>query len=415
MLTQVPVQPKSLQDYRPVVGDDVIDRLYALAEPLRGARVVHVNATAYGGGVAEILQSLVPLMRDVGLDARWEVIEGSDEFFNVTKTMHNGLQGMDVPFEEEHRAIWVRYNRLNAENFSGPYDFAVIHDPQPAGLHHFTAGKPARHWIWRCHIDTSAPTPAFWEFLVPYLNGYGAGIFTMREYVGPGLHFPHLAIIAPTIDPLSPKNRSMSSDEARRVVARFGVDTERPLMLQVSRFDPWKDPLGVIDAYRLVKAHVPELQLALVGSMASDDPEGWSLYDRTLRHAGEDFDIHVLHNFHGVGNEEVNAFQTAADVVVQKSLREGFGLVVTEALWKGKPVVGGRAGGIPLQVIEGQTGFLVESVEACADRVLYLLRFPEERARMGERGREHVRRHFLITRLLEDYLRLFLQMEGQSA
>ncbi|MDQ7029207.1 MAG: glycosyltransferase [Ardenticatenia bacterium] len=414
MLTQVPVQSKSLQVYRPVVGDNVVDRLYALAEPLRGARVVHVNATAYGGGVAEILQSLVPLMRDVGLDAHWHVIEGSDEFFNVTKAMHNGLQGMDVPFDQGQQAVWVRYNRLNAAHFSGPYDFIVVHDPQPAGLRHFTGGRPGRHWLWRCHIDTSTPTPAFWKFLVPYLSEYEAGIFTMREYVGPGLRFSHLAIIAPTIDPLSPKNRPMSAEEARRIVARFGVDTERPLMLQVSRFDPWKDPLGVIDAYRLVKARVPELQLALVGSMASDDPEGWYFYDRTLRHAGEDFDIYVLHNYHGVGNEEVNAFQTVADVVVQKSVREGFGLVVTEALWKGKPVVGGRAGGIPLQVIDGQTGFLVESVETCADRVLHLFQHPEERARMGGRGREHVRRHFLITRLLEDYLRLFRRLEGMD-
>ena len=414
MLTQVPVSPKSLQAYRSVAGEEAVERILALAEPLRGARVVHVNATAYGGGVAEILQGLVPLMRDVGLEAEWQVIEGADEFFNVTKAMHNGLQGMDVPFTEEMQAIWRRYNQLNAERFEGEYDFVVVHDPQPAGLRTYTGGAHGRHWIWRCHIDTSAPNPAFWEFLVPFLNAYEAGIFTMREYVGPGLNFPHLAIIAPTIDPLSPKNRPMPLEEAREVVARFGVDPDRPLILQVSRFDPWKDPLGVIDAYRLVKQEVPEVQLALVGAMASDDPEGWFYYDKTLRHAGEDFDIHVLHNFHGVGNEEVNAFQTAADVVVQKSRREGFGLVVTEALWKGKPVVGGRAGGIPLQVLDGQTGFLVTSVEECAEKVLYLLRHPDERAHMGKAAREHVRRHFLITRLLADYLSLFRTLEGDE-
>lgn len=414
MLHQVPVSPKSLSAYRPVAGEEAVERILALAEPLRGARVVHINATAYGGGVAEILQTLVPLMRDAGLEAEWQVIEGADEFFTVTKAMHNGLQGMEVPFTEEMQAIWRRYNQLNAERFEGEYDFVVVHDPQPAGLCFYTGGRNGRHWIWRCHIDTSAPNPAFWEFLVPYLNVYEAGIFTMREYVGPGLRFPHLAIIAPTIDPLSPKNRSMSPEEARQVAARFGVDPNRPLIVQVSRFDPWKDPLGVIDAYRLVKQQVPEVQLALVGAMAADDPEGWFYYDKTLRHAGEDSDIYVLHNFHGVGNEEVNAFQTAADVVVQKSLREGFGLVVAEALWKAKPVVGGRAGGIPLQVIDGQTGFLVESVKACAEKVLYLLQRPEERARMGQAGREHVRRHFLVTRLLADYLSLFHTLEEST-
>ncbi len=414
MLHRVPVEAKALSAYAAVVGDAVLSELQALAAPLKGARVVHINATAYGGGVAEILATLVPLMRDLGLEAEWQVIEGAPEFFNVTKAMHNGLQGMDVPFTEEMQRIWQQYNERNAAQFEGEYDFVVVHDPQPAGLLHYTGGRGGRHWIWRCHIDTSHPNPVFWDFLVPYLNAYEAGIFTLKEYVGPGLHFPHLAIIPPSIDPLSPKNAAMSDEEARAIVARFGVDVKRPLVVQVSRFDPWKDPLGVIDCYRLVKREVPDVQLALVGAMASDDPEGWFYYDRTLRHAGEDFDIHVLHNFHGVGAWEVNAFQRAADVVVQKSIREGFGLVVSEAMWKGKPVVGGRAGGIPLQILDGKTGFLVDSVEACAARVVYLLRHPEEARRMGAAARERVRRHFLITRHLADYLRLFLRLEGRQ-
>jgi trehalose synthase len=404
--------PKHLDDYLPIVGEETIRDIRSLAEPLRGAWVLHVNSTAFGGGVAEILGTLVPLMRDVGLDAEWQVIYGDDEFFNVTKAMHNGLQGMGIPFTDAMKETWRRYNELNAGKLEGEYDFVVVHDPQPAGLLHFTGGRHADSWIWRCHIDTSHPNMEFWNFLAPYISEYPSLIFTMREYAGPGVHPERLEVIAPTIDPLSPKNLPMPLDEARSVVSSYGFDTTRPLVVQVSRFDPWKDPLGVIDCYRIVKREIPGVQLALVGSMAADDPEGWDYYDRTVRHAGEDFDIRILHNFHGIGNREVNAFQTAADVVVQKSVREGFGLVVTEALWKGKPVVGGNVGGIPLQVIDGETGFLVESVEECAEKVLFLLRNPEVSERMGAAAREHVRRNYLSTRHLADYLRLFGSMSG---
>lgn len=411
MLPQVEVKQKQLADYGPIVGEEAITEIRALAEPVRGARVVHINATAFGGGVAEMLVTLVPLMRDVGLDAGWQVIEGTDEFFNVTKACHNGLQGMDIPFTEEMKAIWRRYNEMNAQKFEGEYDFVIVHDPQPAGLLHYHGHAGGKHWAWRCHIDTSHPNPAYWDFFAPYISEYQAGIFTMEQYVGPGASFKHLAIITPKIDPLSPKNVPMAEDRAREIVARFGIDTGRPLITQVSRFDPWKDPLGVIDAYRIVKAQVPEVQLALVGSMATDDPEGWYYLDKTSRHAGEDDDIYILHNFHGVGASEVGAFQTASDVVIQKSTREGFGLVVTEALWKGKPVVGGNAGGIPLQVIDGQTGFLVNSVEECGEKALYLLRHPEEAQQMGRAAREHVRQNFLSTHHLADYLRLFHRLQ----
>jgi len=410
MLRTVEIARKSLDAYRPIVGEEVVENIRALAEPLRGARVVHVNATAFGGGVAEILHTLVPLMRDVGLDASWQVINGADEFFSVTKAMHNGLQGMDIPFTSEMQAIWQEYNKLNAREFDGAYDFVVVHDPQPAGLRHFNNGTRAKTWIWRCHIDTSHPNPAYWQFLAPYIAEYDAAIFTMKEYVGPGVTFRHLAIIPPTIDPLSPKNAPIPLDEAQSIVEHYGFDLSRPLLLQVSRFDPWKDPLGVIDCYRLVKRRIPEVQLALVGVMATDDPEGWDYLDRTIRHAGEDYDVRILHNFHGVGPREVNAFQTVADVVIQKSLREGFGLVVTEAMWKGKPVVGGNVGGIPLQIVDGETGFLVNSVEECAERALWLLQHPEESRRMGEAARERVRKHFLVTRLLADYLALFARV-----
>ncbi|MGQ9467903.1 MAG: glycosyltransferase [Anaerolineae bacterium] len=410
MLPQVEVGEKRLADYLPIVGEEAIAEIAELAAPLRGARVVHINATAFGGGVAEILQTLVPLMRDVGLEAEWRVIEGADEFFNVTKACHNGLQGMDIPFTEGMKAVWQRYNEMNAARLEGGYDFIVVHDPQPAGLLHYRGRAAAKHWVWRCHIDTSRPNPAYWDFFAPYITAYDAGIFTMEQYVGPGVNFPVLTFSPPTIDPLSPKNRPMAMDRARATVARYGLDTGRPLITQVSRFDPWKDPLGVIDAYRIVKERVPGLQLALVGSMAADDPEGWQYLDRTIRHAGEDFDIHILHNFHGVGPLEVGAFQVVSDVVIQKSIREGFGLVVAEALWKGKAVVGSNVGGIPLQIIDGRTGFLVTNVEECADKVTYLLEHPDVATKMGEAGHEHVRHHFLSTRELADYLRLFRQL-----
>lgn len=412
MLETVKLPEKSLDDYRPVVGDDVIDRLREQAKPLRGARVVHVNATAYGGGVAEILQTLVPLMRDVGLDAHWQVIEGTDAFFNVTKAMHNGLQGMDLPFTKEMQAVWERYNRINAKKFVDDFDLVVVHDPQPAGLCRFTEHQGDRRWIWRCHIDTSTPDARYWDFLAPLIADHPSSIFTMKQYIGPGIDAKTVTIIPPSIDPLSPKNTPMDAPEADAAVRGYGLDPQRPLLVQVSRFDPWKDPLGVIDAYREVKQAVPEAQLALVGSMAPDDPEGWDYYDRTLRRAGEDFDIRVLHNFHGVGNREVNAFQTAADVVIQKSTREGFGLVVTEALWKGKPVIGGRVGGIPLQIVDGQTGYLVDDAAGCAQRAIALLSNPTESKRMGQAAVEHVRQHFLSTRHLADYLTLFRTLKG---
>jgi trehalose synthase len=396
MLESVAVEPKTLSEYESIVGESALSEISQLVKPIKGARIVHINATAFGGGVAEILMALVPLMQDLGLEAEWQVIEGSDDFFNVTKASHNGLQGMVIPFDDSMKAIWKKYNQINAERFEGNYDYVVVHDPQPAGLLHYHGRDGGNHWIWRCHIDTSHPNKDFWSFYAPYFDQYDAGIFTMKQYAGPGVEFDPLAIIAPTID-----------DAARQVVTNFGIDLDRPLITQVSRFDPWKDPVGVIDAYRIVKQKVPETQLALVGSMATDDPEGWYFLDKTSRHAGEDPDIFILHNFHGVGGYEVGCFQTVSDVVIQKSTREGFGLVVTEGLWKGKPVIGGNVGGIPLQIIDGETGFLVDSIESCAEKAILLLQDPELSRRMGEAGREHVRTNYLITRHLRDYLQLF--------
>ncbi len=418
MFSSVPVTAKHLNDYRAIVGDGPIDEILALAEPLRGARVLHVNATAFGGGVAELLMTLVPLMQDIGLDADWQVIRGADEFFDVTKAMHNTLQGMYIEWTPAMREIWMRYNRMNAESFDQDYDYVVIHDPQPAGLLHYKTeidGKrPAGKWVWRCHIDLTEAQEDVWDVLRPHVQRHDAAIFTLDSYVKRDLldelGDPRIFTAPPAIDPLSTKNVPLDPDTVRDILHRYGVDTERPFITQVSRFDPWKDPLGVIDAYRICKKEVPGLQLVLVASMANDDPEGWTWYERVVRRVGEDYDIHVLSNLNGVGNVEVNAFQTAAAVVIQKSIREGFGLVVTEGLWKGRPVVAGNAGGIPLQVIYGKTGYLVNTTEECANRVLYLLRNPAKARRLGENAREHVRQNFLITRYLRDYLRVFSSM-----
>lgn len=418
MLQQVGVDVKSLRHYAPFVGEDVVEQIYHLAEPLRGARVLHLNATAYGGGVAELLTSIVPLMTDVGLDVEWRVIYGTDAFFNVTKAMHNALQGEPLCLSAEAQQRYLEVNQLNSEAFRGEYDFVIVHDPQPAALLHFLPNRrSSRHWIWRCHIDTSQPNTAVLDFLKPFLECYDAAIFTLPRFVPEAVSFPRLFFITPTIDPLTPKNQPLSLEEARRIVGCYNIDVNRPLITQVSRFDPWKDPLGVIDAYKIVRTEMPEVQLALVGSMASDDPQGWDYYERTVRHAGNDYDIHILHNFHGVGNVEVNAFQRVSDVVVQKSTREGFGLVVTEALWKGRAVVAGNVGGIPLQVMDGQTGYLVEDKISCAERVYHLLKRPDLRQRLGHEGQKHVGEHFLSPRHVRDYLRLFtelLETAGES-
>ncbi len=413
MLQPVAVTTKSLRDYAPFVGEELIEDIYQLARSLRGARVLHLNATAFGGGVAEILSSLVPLMNDAGLNTEWRVIYGTDPFFNVTKSFHNGLQGASVSLSVEAERTYLEVNQLNAKAFVGEYDFVVVHDPQPAAMRHYLDRRLSRHWIWRCHIDTSRPDETVLNFLKPYIDEYDAGIFTLPAFVPDALHLPRLFFITPTIDPLSPKNRPMSLEEARNILACFKVDLTRPLVTQISRFDPWKDPIGVINAYRMAKVELPQLQLALVGSMAADDPEGWDYYARTLRHAGSDEDIHIFHNFQGAGNREVNAFQQASEVVVQKSTREGFGLVVTEALWKGKAVVAGKVGGIPLQVIDGETGYLVGSALGAAERICHLLINPDLRESLGKHAREHVRQRFLTPHHLWNYLQLFTALDQQ--
>jgi len=408
MLQEIPLGQRSLADYTHIVGKETIEQIRALAEPLAGKRVLHVNATAFGGGVSEILYTIVPLMRDVGLDTHWQVILGAEEFFNVTKLMHNSLQGDEQSISDQQWEVFQGYNAMNARDLEEGWDVIIVHDPQPAGLL-ANVPKKSRHWVWRCHIDLSTPNPETIERLRPLIEPYEASVWHMQQYVPEGIE-SGVRIVPPAIDPLSPKNMAFSPEDAAFVSEQFGIDPERPLICQVSRFDPWKDPMGVIDAWRAVRAEIPDVQLALVGSMATDDPEGWDFFNRTMAHADGDPDIKILSNLNNVGAIEVNAFQSQADVCMQKSTREGFGLTVTEALWKGRPTIGGDVGGIPLQIVDGESGFLVSSSEEAAQRSLEILRDPDLARRIGKAGKEHARKNFLSPRLLRDWLQIFTEI-----
>ncbi len=409
MLELVDVGSRSVASYRGVAPDHLLDELMRRASELRGARVLHVNATPYGGGVSEMLRSVVPLLNDLGLVADWRVIRGDDRFFQVTKAMHNGLQGAHVQLSEAQKSLYVANSRENASAFAEQYDFIFVHDPQPAALLPMR-GKGTTRWIWRCHIDTSSPDAEVWAFLRQFLGEYDAAIFTMAEFAPKDVPVRHIEVIPPAIDPLSPKNLPLPPAFAKQIVEWLGVRTDRPLLTQISRFDPWKDPLGVIQAYRKVRRDSPDLQLVLAGSLATDDPEGWDIYRAIRAEAGDDPRIHVFTNLVGVGNIEVNALQQLSNVVVQKSIREGFGLVVSETLWKGTPVVAGRAGGIPLQMADGVGGVLVDDVDACAEAVRVLLGDRKRASALGEAGRARVREHFLIPRLVLDEVRLLSEL-----
>ena len=409
MLQPVGIAQKHLADYQSIAGRKMIDEIRERAERLKGKRILHVSATAFGGGVSEILNTLVPLMADVGLECEWQVIYGREEFFNATKVMHNALQGSPQDLSEEQWQTWLGYNEINASQLSEGWDVCIVHDPQPAAICSMVLQK-ARRWVWRCHIDLSTPNPFTLERLVPYLEPYEAVVFHLDEYVPSGMD-GRSHTVPPAIDPLAPKNMAFSPEDAVYICQQFGIDVDRPLLCQVSRFDPWKDPLGVIDVYRIVKEQMPDVQLALVGSMATDDPEGWDYFNATVAHADGDPDIHLLNNLNNVGAIEVNAFQSHSDVVILKSTREGFGLTVTEAIWKARPMVAGDVGGIPLQITDGQSGFLVSGVEDCAQRALEILADPALGKQLGRAGKEAVRQRFLTPRLLRDWLELFERLE----
>jgi len=404
VLHRVDVGPKHLDRYGDIIGAEGLAELRALAKPLRGCSIAHVNSTTYGGGVSELLRSLVPLYRSLGIDADWLVIPGSPEFFEVTKGFHNALQGAPFGLTEEAKAIYLRQNQQVAGILEREYDVVVVHDPQPAPLRALHGRNNAR-WVWRCHIDTSQPNPDVLSFLLPFLAEYDALVFTMPQFVPRELAGRNIVIIPPAIDPLNPKNMTAPMDLCQQIIEWTGIEPTRSLITQISRFDPWKDPMGVIEVFRRIRDEVPGVQLALLGQLALDDPDGWRMYHDIVAETEEDDDIHVLTNFTGIGNMEVNAFQCCSNVVLQKSIREGFGLVVSETLWKGTPVVAGRAGGIPLQMPAGTGGYLIDSNDACVEKTVHLLRNPAEGRRLGAAGRAYVKEHFLITRLLADELR----------
>ncbi len=411
MLELVYLGRGSVGDHAAPAGAEAVAEIRRLAAPLRGLRVLHLSATPYGGGVAEILRSEIPLLRDLGLSVEWRLIRGDERFFAVTKTIHNGLQGADHTLDAGERDEYLSHSERNASELADEYDVVVVHDPQPLPLRSYRPSSGAR-WIWRCHIDTSTPNAAVWEFLRGHVAAYDAAVFTADTFVPPDIPPLAVHIIPPAIDPLSPKNMPLDTVVSRRVLSWIGLDVDRPLMAQVSRFDRWKDPFGVLDAYRLARQDVPDLQLAMVGSMALDDPEAWDIYHRLQVEAHGDPQVQLFTNLTGVGNVEVNAVQRLAGVIVQKSIREGFGLVVSEALWKATPVVATHAGGIPMQMASGEGGFLVDSTEEFAERVVWLLRNRAEAGQIGRRGHDRVRSHYLLTRLVADDLRLYAAVIG---
>ena len=407
MLQKISLVTKDINKYRGLIGDEQIDELEALARDLKGIKICHINSTPFGGGVAELLFSYIPLIRSLGLHADWQIIRGDQRFFTITKSLHNALQGAEYPLlEQQTRRIFLANNQKNAHELDRDYDIFVINDPQPVALRHFCDGGRAK-WIWRCHIDSSEPDEETWQFLRPHIEEHDAAIFTMDEFVPPDLKGPKVAIMPPCIDAFSTKNMPLSRQEVcSTMVENVGLDPDRPLIIQVSRFDRWKDPFGVIEVYKLAREQMPGLQLALVGSLAHDDPEGWELYAAIDKEAEKYQDIQIFSNLNGIGNMEVNAFQRAADVVIQKSIKEGFGLVVAEALWKGTPVVAGNVGGIPMQMEGILENFLVDTIEECAEKVVYLLENSDRAKEIGEVGISHIKYNFLMPRLIRDELSL---------
>ncbi|MFP3983274.1 MAG: glycosyltransferase [Desulfurivibrionaceae bacterium] len=396
-----------LESYAAVAGGDAIRHLQQLSEPLQGMKVVHVNSTRLGGGVAEILTKLIPLTRELGIDAQWEVISGDEDFFYCTKSMHNALQGKSANIPARLLDKYVQINEQNAEKLRPVLedaDFVFIHDPQPAALIHFCPNRRGT-WVWRCHIDASQPYRPVWKFLREYIREYDASIFSLAKF---SQTLPHSQyIIPPSIDPLSDKNVELSRKELEQISKTYQLEERHPLLVQVSRFDRFKDPVGVIRAYKMARRFMPSLHLILAGGEATDDPEGAEVLAEVREAAADDDSIQILllpPDAHRV----VNGLQRKADVILQKSTREGFGLTVTEGLWKGKPVIGGNAGGIAQQVIDHQTGYLVNSPEGAALRIRYLLHNPDKLEEMSIKARAFVRDNFLLTRQLREHLTLIV-------
>ncbi len=394
-----------IDDYRKVVGDQIIDELYLLANKLKGIGIQNINSTPFGGGVAEILSCMVPLMKDLGIDVWWDTIEADTRFFQITKKIHNRLHGVDVPISKEELKYFLEVNEKNIHRIKKWGDIVFIHDPQPIAL--VKKKKILKNkWVWRCHIDFSSPQRDIWLFLRRYIEKYDVSVFSAPAFAR-RLHIPQI-LIPPSIDPLSDKNKELEEKFVEEILLRFGIDKERPIITQVSRFDYLKDPLGVIKVYRLVKKYI-DCQLILVGGGAKDDPEGEKVFEEVKNEASSDKDIFILHLPPG-SNLEINALQRASTIILQKSLREGFGLTVAEALWKEKPVIASCVGGIPLQIAHKYSGILTYTIEGTAYWIKQLINEPDYAKRLGRNGKQHVKNNFLITRHIQDYLLLFLSL-----
>lgn len=396
----------SVNQYRDIVGDKVVDQIYEEAKDLNGKHVTHINSTFMGGGVAEILNTLVPLMNEIGMQTGWRILKAANSFYGVTKEFHNALQGAHVHLSERKKKLYLQENETNSifTHLVKSHDAIVIHDPQPLALINFYQ-RGNQPWIWRCHIDLSHPNPEVWGFLNQFVKKYNGMIISSERFKQKEIDLPHY-IIKPSINPLTTKNKTLPAQIRAKVLKRYGVDMDKPIISQISRFDPWKDPLGVIEAYKRIKKEV-DCRLVLLGNMASDDPEGPKIYHK-VRTKIEQEKLDVITIVNCPDNDRmVNALQTESEVVIQKSIKEGFALTVTEALWKGTPVVGGNVGGIPSQVIDGVTGYLINNPAECAKRVTHLLKNPELTRKLGRQGKERVRQNFLTTRHILDYIRLF--------
>ncbi len=393
-----------IEDYIPFVGEATIEELFLLARHLGGQSVQNVNSTAVGGGVAEILSRMIPLLKQLGVEARWDCIKGDEKFFATTKKFHNGLHGAAVEVGDDEYKHFLEVNRQNAEEMTFG-DIVFVHDPQPVALIE-KRGQVGRHWLWRCHIDFSRPDPKIWKFLDQFVARYDAAVFSAPAFAQK-LSVPQV-LIAPSIDPLSDKNKELPEEVIASVFERFGIDRSRPIVTQISRFDYLKDPLGVIQAYKLAKQRV-DMQLVLAGGGATDDPEGPVIMEQVKDEASQDPDIFVLF-LPPASDIEINALQRGSTVILQKSLKEGFGLTVAEALWKAKPTIAGAVGGIPLQIAHKYSGILTRSIEGTAQWIKQLISSPGYASKLGENGREHVRNNFLITRHVKDYLLLFISL-----
>lgn len=395
----------AIKDYIPVVGQDTIDELYLLTEKFGNKIVQNINSTSVGGGVAEILMRMIPLLKDLGADVRWDVIKGDEKFFNITKKIHNALHGVTVELTEQDLEYFLFINELNRKQMDFYGDIIFIHDPQPVALIN-TKNEIGKKWIWRCHIDFTEPQLYIIKFLESYINKYDRAVFSAPSFARI-LNIPQV-LISPSIDPLSDKNKELPDDVISKVLEQFSIDKSRPLITQISRFDYLKDPLGVIKAYNKVKQYI-DCQLVLAGGGATDDPEGMEVLKEVKNAAADDPDIHIIF-LPPASDIEINALQRASTVVLQKSLKEGFGLTVAEALWKAKPVIASAVGGIPLQITHKYSGILTYSIDGTAYYLKQLLNEPEYAKKLGENGRRHIKNNFLITRHIRDYLLLFLSL-----